>query len=223
MTDRNGIIIINNNNKIVIDEDFKTFCIHSMGTINLIPGLNKLAVSPSSKTPILLTLKYSTVGYCAWTGMTINDSSITEAHILSSNTMSVNYMILKAGIINTLPDYGAAFYDSSGNVIFSAGEGYPNLINQAVMNVTFSSSGGANPSSVIVSSTNNYFLPQGILWVAGSAGVNTVQYRVLGYKAAPSGMNLILTGLPWFSKSDSNQVSSTCSLNRFRILEFRSY
>lgn len=123
-----GVQVTNYNSKVVIDNAFQNFAIHSTGSVNLVSGQNSLAVNPVSSTPIILFLRPSTAGYCVWSGIGMSGSDTNYCYITSSTTQTVNYLLLKAGNVNSLSDYGVVFYDASGSIIFSSDDTYAKLI-----------------------------------------------------------------------------------------------
>jgi hypothetical protein len=212
MTDSYGAYILNYNNKLIIDEEFKTFSVQTAGAIALAPGLNAIPVSPASNTPVMIALKYSTAGYCAWVAMNYSGGYTYHMYVLSSTYMTINYLILRAGAAYE-PNEGFVIYDSAGNLIFSSGEGYASLVN--ILTVSAAIRTNSASSTVYPSNTNNYFILGTIPTVAVSnSGI--IQVACLGY--AVSGSYLVGASIPYFTLPGIN-VGITAALSNGKMLE----
>jgi hypothetical protein len=152
-----GVQVTNYNSKVVIDNAFQNFAIHSIGSVNLVAGQNALAVSPVSSTPVILFLRPSTAGYCVWSAVGMSGSDTHYCYITSSTTQTVDYLLLKAGNVNPISDYGVVFYDATGSIIFSSDDTYAKLVGW----LSYTGQAEYNSPAITVSvsnTTNNYYL-----------------------------------------------------------------
>jgi len=126
MVDQYGTVIFNYSGKCIIDNTYKNYAIHSTGSMNLVAGLNAIYIN--SGEPVMVGIRPSTVGYCRWVSMDMYGSVITYAYILSTTTQTIDYIILKSANVIAVEDYGVAFYDAGGNIVFSSSDNYAKYV-----------------------------------------------------------------------------------------------